>query len=169
MLSRPPSSQSLGLASAMLSASDSLSASTSTVYQRRCTTSTLKKLTPPTYIERAGTMPGSLAPPRTSYGVMANVLASEIGPTRADANMRSETEPSLARDDHRAYCCEALEWATLFASLVTAAAVAGSVLFLARQTSQSVEQFLVANELAGARALAQGYELWDHVITRFID
>ena len=43
------------------------------------------------------------------------------------------------------------------------------MLFLARQTSQSVEQFLVANELAGARALAQGYELWDHVITRFID
>jgi hypothetical protein len=62
-----------------------------------------------------------------------------------------------------------LEWATLFASLVTAAAVAGSVLFLARQTRQSVEQFLVANELAGARALAQGYELWDHVIIRFID
>ncbi len=47
--------------------------------------------------------------------------------------------------------------------------MAGSVLFLARQTSQSVDQFLVANELAGARALAQGYELWDHVITRFID
>ncbi len=43
------------------------------------------------------------------------------------------------------------------------------MLFLARQTRQSVEQFLVANELAGARALAQGYELWDHVITRFID
>jgi len=62
-----------------------------------------------------------------------------------------------------------LELATLIASFVTAAAVAGSVLFLARQTSQSVEQFLVANELAGARALAQGYELWDHVITRFID
>jgi hypothetical protein len=62
-----------------------------------------------------------------------------------------------------------LELATLIAGLLTAAAVAGSVLFLARQTSQSVEQFLVANELAGARALAQGYELWDHVITRFID
>jgi hypothetical protein len=62
-----------------------------------------------------------------------------------------------------------LEWATLIASLLTAAAVAGSVLFLARQTSQSVEQFLVANELAGARALAQGYELWDRVIERFID
>ena len=62
-----------------------------------------------------------------------------------------------------------MELATLIAGLVTAAAVAGSVLFLARQTSQSVEQFLVANELAGARALAQGYELWDHVITRFID
>ena len=64
---------------------------------------------------------------------------------------------------------QALELATLIAGLVTAAAVAGSVLFLARQTRQSVEQFLVANELAGARALAQGYELWDHVITRFID
>jgi len=62
-----------------------------------------------------------------------------------------------------------LELATVIASLLTAAAVAGSVLFLARQTSQSVEQFSVANELAGARALAQGYELWDHVITRFID
>jgi hypothetical protein len=62
-----------------------------------------------------------------------------------------------------------LELAFLIASFVTAAAVAGSVLFLARQTSQSVQQFLVANELAGARALAQGYELWDHVITRFID
>ena len=62
-----------------------------------------------------------------------------------------------------------MELATLIAGLVTAAAVAGSVLFLARQTSQSVEQFFVANELAGARALAQGYELWDHVITRFID
>ena len=43
------------------------------------------------------------------------------------------------------------------------------MLFLARQTRQSVDQFLVANELAGARALAQGYELWDHVINRFID
>jgi hypothetical protein len=62
-----------------------------------------------------------------------------------------------------------LELAALIAGLVTAAAVAGSVLFLARQTSQSVDQFLVANELAGARALAQGYELWDRVITRFID
>jgi hypothetical protein len=62
-----------------------------------------------------------------------------------------------------------LEVAALIVGLVTAAAVAGSVLFLARQTSQSVEQFLVANELAGARALAQGYELWDHVINRFID
>ena len=59
--------------------------------------------------------------------------------------------------------------AFLIVAFLTAAAVAGSVLFLARQTSQSVEQFLVANELAGARALTQGYELWDHVITRFID
>ena len=43
------------------------------------------------------------------------------------------------------------------------------MLFLARQTSQSVDHFVLANELAGARALAQGYELWDHVISRFID
>ena len=78
-------------------------------------------------------------------------------------------QPQPSRSHRRAYCYEALELATLIASLVTAAAVAGSVLFLARQTSQSVEQFFVANELAGARALAQGYELWDHVITRFID
>ena len=62
-----------------------------------------------------------------------------------------------------------MELATLIAGLVTAAAVAGSVLFLARQTSQSVHQFLVANELAGGRAMAQGYELWDRVIERFID
>lgn len=62
-----------------------------------------------------------------------------------------------------------MELATLIAGLVTAAAVAGSVLFLARQTSESVHQFSVANELAGARAMAQGYELWDHVIDRFID
>jgi hypothetical protein len=62
-----------------------------------------------------------------------------------------------------------LEVATLIVGLLTAAAVAGSVLFLARQTRQSVEQFLIANELAGGRALAQGYELWDRVIERFID
>ena len=43
------------------------------------------------------------------------------------------------------------------------------MLFLARQTRQSVNQFVVANELAGGRALAQGYELWDRVIERFID
>jgi hypothetical protein len=62
-----------------------------------------------------------------------------------------------------------LELASLIAGVVTAAAVAGSVLFLARQTRQSVQQFLVANELAGGRAMAQGYELWDRVIERFID
>ena len=62
-----------------------------------------------------------------------------------------------------------MELATLIAGLVTAAAVAGSVLFLARQTSQSVEQFLVANELAGARAMAQGYEIADRVIAYFVD
>ena len=62
-----------------------------------------------------------------------------------------------------------MELATLIAGLLTAAAVAGSVLFLARQTSQSVEQFLVANELAGARAMAQGYEMWDRIIASFIE
>lgn len=62
-----------------------------------------------------------------------------------------------------------MQWAALITAVFTAAAVSGSVLFLARQTRQSVEQFLIANELAGARALAQGYELWDHVIIRFID
>ena len=62
-----------------------------------------------------------------------------------------------------------VEVATVIAGLVSAFAIVGSLLFLARQTRQSVEQFLVANELAGGRALAQGYELWDHVIDRFID
>jgi hypothetical protein len=62
-----------------------------------------------------------------------------------------------------------LEELTVIAGLVSAAAITGSLLFLARQTRQSVEQFLVANELAGGRALAQGYELWDRVIERFID
>ena len=62
-----------------------------------------------------------------------------------------------------------MEEASVIAGLVSAFAIAGSVLFLARQTRQSVQQFLVANELAGARAMAQGYELWDHVIDRFID
>ena len=75
----------------------------------------------------------------------------------------------MRSSDRRAYGYEALQWATLIAALVTAAAVAGSVFYLARQTRQSVEQFLIANELAGGRALAQGYELWDHVINRFID
>jgi hypothetical protein len=62
-----------------------------------------------------------------------------------------------------------LEELTVIAGLVSAAAITGSLLFLARQTRQSVEQFLVANELAGGRALAQGYELWDRVIERFIE
>jgi hypothetical protein len=62
-----------------------------------------------------------------------------------------------------------LEEAAVIAAFLTAFAVVGSVLFVARQTSESVRQFLVANELAGARAMAQGYELWDHVIDRFID
>jgi hypothetical protein len=62
-----------------------------------------------------------------------------------------------------------LEVAAVIAGLLSAAALVGSLLVLARQTSHSVHQFVIANELAGARALAQGYELWDHVITRFID
>jgi hypothetical protein len=62
-----------------------------------------------------------------------------------------------------------LEGVTVVAGVVSAFAIAASLLFLARQTRQSVEQFLVANELAGGRALAQGYELWDHVIDRFVD
>ena len=78
-------------------------------------------------------------------------------------------QPQPSRSHRRAYCYEALEELTVIAGLVSAAAITGSLLFLARQTRQSVEQFLVANELAGGRALAQGYELWDRVITRFID
>jgi hypothetical protein len=91
-----------------------------------------------------------------------------LGKRRVSRRQRNRVNRSR-HSHYRAYCYEALELAALIAGLVTAAAVAGSVLFLARQTSQSVEQFLVANELAGARALAQGYELWDRVITRFID
>jgi hypothetical protein len=62
-----------------------------------------------------------------------------------------------------------VEVVTVIVGVVSAFAIVGSLLFLARQTRQSVEQFLVANELAGGRALAQGYELWDHVIDRFVD
>ena len=58
--------------------------------------------------------------------------------------------------------------AAVIAGLLSAAALTGALLFLARQTSQSVHQFVISNELAGARAMAQGYELWDHVITCFI-
>ena len=43
------------------------------------------------------------------------------------------------------------------------------MLFLARQTSESVHQSLVANKLAGARAMAQGYEIWDRKIAYFVD
>ena len=59
--------------------------------------------------------------------------------------------------------------ATLIAGLLSAAALVGSLLFLARQTSESVHQSLVANELAGARAMAQGYEIADRVIAHFVD
>ena len=75
----------------------------------------------------------------------------------------------FARPGLHAYCSEALKEATVIAGLLTALAVVGSLLFLARQTSESVRQFLVANKLAGARAMAQGYEIWDRVITCFID
>jgi hypothetical protein len=59
--------------------------------------------------------------------------------------------------------------ATLIAGLLSAAALVGSLLFLARQTNASVHQSLVANELAGARAMAQGYEIADRVIAYFVD
>jgi hypothetical protein len=62
----------------------------------------------------------------------------------------------------------ALEAATLIAGLVSAAALVGSLLFLARQTSEAAHQSLVANELAGRRAMAQGYEIADRVIAYFV-
>jgi hypothetical protein len=62
-----------------------------------------------------------------------------------------------------------LEEATVIAGLLSAAALVGSLLFLARQTSESVHQALLANELAGARAMAQGYEIWDRVIAYFVE
>jgi hypothetical protein len=62
-----------------------------------------------------------------------------------------------------------LEVATVIAGVVSAAAIVASLLFLARQTRQSVEQFIAANELAGGRALAQGYELWDRVSVQFLN
>jgi hypothetical protein len=63
----------------------------------------------------------------------------------------------------------ALEVATLIAGLLSAAALVGSLLFLARQTRHAVHQSSVANELAGARAMAQGYEIADRVIAYFVD
>ena len=62
-----------------------------------------------------------------------------------------------------------MEVATVIAGLVSAAALVGSLLFLARQTGESVHQSLVANELAGARAMAQSYEIADRVIAYFVD
>lgn len=59
--------------------------------------------------------------------------------------------------------------AVVIAGLLSAAALTGSLLFLARQTSHSVHQFVVANELAGRRAMAQGFELWDRLIAHFLD
>ena len=88
---------------------------------------------------------------------------------RQPQSSRSRQCSSVRSSDRRAYCSEALKEATVIAGLLTAAAVVGSLLFLARQTSQSVHQFLVANELAGARAMAQGYEIWDRVIAYFVD
>ena len=63
----------------------------------------------------------------------------------------------------------ALEAATLIAGLVGAAALVGSLLFLARQTREAAHQSLVANELAGVRAKAQGFEVIDRVIAYFIE
>ena len=63
----------------------------------------------------------------------------------------------------------ALEVATLIAGLLSAAALVGSLLILARQTSHSVHQSVVANELTGARAMAQSYEVADRVIAYFVD
>ena len=82
---------------------------------------------------------------------------------------RSRQCGSVRSSDRRVYCYEELDEAAVIASFLAAAALVGSLLFLARQTSESVHQFLVANELAGARAMAQGYELWDHVIAYFVD
>jgi hypothetical protein len=62
-----------------------------------------------------------------------------------------------------------LEVATLIVGLVSAAALVGSLLFLARQTRESVQQSLIANELAGARAKAQGFEVIDRVVAYFVD
>jgi hypothetical protein len=62
-----------------------------------------------------------------------------------------------------------LEVATLIAGLLSAGALVGSLLFLARQTSHSVHQSSVANELAGVRAMAQGYEIADRVIAYFVE
>ena len=64
---------------------------------------------------------------------------------------------------------EALEAATVIAGLLSAAALVASLLFLARQTSHSVRQSLVANDLAGVRAMAQGYDIADRVIAYFVD
>ncbi len=44
----------------------------------------------------------------------------------------------------------------------------GSLLVLARQTREAVHQSLVANELSGARAKAQGFEVIDRVIAYFV-
>src|SRR5262245_42946689 len=105
-----------------------------------------------------------------------DATVQRFGPASFEVRPPTPTQPSCPRrrgsvcsSDRRTYCYEALEELTVIAGLVSAAAITGSLLFLARQTRQSVEQFLVANELAGGRALAQGYELWDHVIDRFIE
>ena len=59
--------------------------------------------------------------------------------------------------------------ATLIAGLVSAAALVGSLVFLARQTRESVHQSAVANELAGVRIKAQGYEVLDRVVAYFVE
>jgi hypothetical protein len=62
-----------------------------------------------------------------------------------------------------------LNLAALIAGLASAAALVGSLVFLARQTRESVHQSLVANELAGVRAKAQNFEAVDRVIAYFIE
>jgi len=62
-----------------------------------------------------------------------------------------------------------LNLAALIAGLASAAALVGSLLFLARQTRESVRQSFVANELAGIRAKAQNFEALDRVIAYFLE
>jgi hypothetical protein len=62
-----------------------------------------------------------------------------------------------------------VELATLIAGLVSAAALVGSLLVLARQTGEAARQSALANELAGVRAKVQGVEGIDRVVAYFVD